>query len=71
MPRIRPQRSARPTKYTAADHARIAAVLARNEEAARRVMRKERLARLAVFAGVIILGVALFYGLSGGAGGAA
>lgn len=57
-------RSSRPSRVTRADLARQAATLAEQDRMAASARRRERVARLAVFAMVIIMGVMLFYGFT-------
>ena len=54
-------RAARPTRHTAADRARQVATLAEWDRAAAGERRRERVARLLVWAIILSMGVAAFY----------
>lgn len=56
--------AARPSALTAADRARMAAAVRRADELRARAVRRERVARLAVIAAVIVAAVAMFYAAS-------
>ena len=55
-------RAARPTRITAADRARQRRAIARHDARIARTRRRERVARLVVWACAIATAVALFYG---------
>ena len=57
-------RNAQPCRITPADRARMAAAVARGERERQRAAAMERIARRCVFAGVIILAVCIFYGVT-------